>query len=249
MKKLFIIVMFAVIAFLVFSIVTHEKIDNTIETYRFDFDEIDKDFWLVSAWETYKRAYDLAEIDNGILTLSKDTTGVMPFMLSKPLELQSKDVLTVKRRVKISRGNDTFSGGITLYQTTNLDLIPEKSDGSWFTAMGDGIVLVEYSYDLINQSERPGRDVFRFLASDWSYNENFHLITPVYDTWIEETLIFDMRSNQMTYKIDDKSYKLYSYQLDKSAVRVLMHPYGTGIGNRIEIDYVEITIEDKSTRR
>ena len=93
--------MFAVIAFLVFSIATHEKVDNTIETYRFEFDEIDKDFWLVSAWETYKRAYDLAEIDNGILTLSKDTTGVMPFMLSKPLELQSKDVLTIKRRVKI----------------------------------------------------------------------------------------------------------------------------------------------------
>lgn len=249
MKKLFIIVMFAVIAFLVFSIATHEKIDNTIETYRFDFDEIDKDFWLVSEWETYKRSYDLAEIDNGVLILSKDTTGTMPFMLSKPLELQGKDVLTIKRRVKISRGNDTFSGGMTLYQTTNLDLIPEKSDGSWFTAMGDGIVLVEYSYDLINESDRPGRDVFRFLASDWSYNDNFHLITPVYDTWIEETLIFDMRSNQMTYKIDDKEYKLYSYQLDKSAVRLLMHPYGTGTGNQIEIDYVEITIEDKSTRR
>lgn len=248
MKKAFVIILFAVAAYLIFSIVTHESKTADAIIYRFDFDEIDKEFWLVSEWGTYKRAYDLATLENGVLKLSEDNKGIMPFMLSKPLELQSKDVLTVKRKVKISRGNDTFSGGLAFYQTMDLDLVPEKSDGSWFSAMGDGIVLVEYSYDLINTSNRPGRDVIRFLAADWEYNDNYQLIPPIYDKWIEETLIFDMRSNLMTYKLDDKEYKLYSYKLDKNAIRILMHPFGTGIGNAVEIDYIEVTIEDKSIR-
>lgn len=248
MKKAFVIILFAVAAYLIFSIVTHESKPADLVSYRFDFDEIDKEFWLVSEWGAYKRSYDLAKLENGNLILSEDNSGIMPYLLSKPLELQSKDVLTVKRRVKISRGNDTFSGGMAFYQTMDIELVPERSDGSWFTAMGDGIVLVEYSYDLMNTSTRPGRDVIRFLAADWEYNDNYQLIPPVYDKWIEETLSFDMRSNLMTYKLDDKEYKLYSYKLDKSAVRILMHPFGTGIGNRIEIDYIEVTIEDKSIR-
>lgn len=248
MKKAFVIILFAVAAYLIFSIASHQADVPEVQTYRFDFDEMDKDFWLVSKWETFQRAYDIVNLEGGILKLTADNTGIMPYMLSKPLELQSKDVLTIKRRVKIQRGNDTFSGGFALYQTMDLDLIPEKSDGSWFTAMGDGIVLVEYSYDLVNTSKRPGRDIIRFLAADWEYNDNYQLITPVYDEWIEETLIFDMRSNQMTYKLNDKAYKLYSYKLDKSAVRILMHPYGTGNGNQMDIDYVEVTIEDKRGR-
>lgn len=248
MKKAFVIILFAVAAYLMFSIATHESKPAETITYRFDFNEMDKDFWLVSEWESYVRSYDLAKLENGILTLSADHTGIMPFMLSRPLELQSKDVLSVKRRVKITRGNDTFSGGMAFYQTMDLDLMPVISDGSWFTAMGDGIVLVEYSHDLINTSNRPGRDVIRFLAADWEYNDNFTLIPPIYDEWIEETLIFDMRSNLMTYRLNDSEYKLYSYMLDKSAIRILMHPFGTGLGNSVEIDYIEVTIEDKSIR-
>jgi hypothetical protein len=249
MRKAFIVVLFVIAAFLFYSIATHESTPAQMETYRFDFNEMDKDFWLVSEWETFKRAYDLVKIEDGVLKLSSDTTGVMPYLLSKPLELQSKDVLTIKRRVKISHGNDTFAGGLALYQTTDLDLVPDRTDGSWFTAIGDGIMLLEYSYDLQYESERPGRDVIRFLAADWEYNNNYQLITPIYDEWIDETLIFDMRSNQMIYKLNDKEYKLYSYKLDKSAVRIMMHPYGTGTGNSIDIDYVEVTIEDKSSRR
>jgi hypothetical protein len=248
MRRVVVILLIAVALFLFYSIATHTDKPKDIETYHFDFDEIDKDFWLVSEWESYKRAYDLVKIDNGILELSQDVTGIMPYMLSKPLELQSKDVLTIKRRIKISHGLDTFSGGLALYQTLDLELMPEPTDGAWFTAFGDGVALIEYSYDLTHETERPGKDVFRFLAADWEYNDNYQLVTPVYDEWVDETLIFDMRSNQMIYKLGDKEYKLYSYKLDKSAVRILMHPYGTGTGNIIEIDSMDVTIEDKSTR-
>lgn len=249
MKKAVVIVLFAVIVFLFYSIFTHEQKPDAIETYQFDFNDMDKEFWLVSEWENYKRFYELAQLQNGILTLSADTTGQIPYMLSKPLELQSKDVLTIKRKVKFSHGDGVFAGGLALYQTSDLELIPEASDGAWSSALGDGVVLIEYSYDLAYQSERPGRDVFRFLASDWEYNDNYQLINPIYGEWVEETLILDMRSNQLIYKLGDKEYKLYTYSLDKSAVRVMMHPYGEGTGNIIEVDDMTITIEDKSSKR
>ncbi len=249
MKKAFVILLVALAIFLFYSIITHDKAPDNIVSYRFDFDEMDKDFWLVGEWETFNRSYDIVSMEDGILKLSSDTTGIMPYMLSKPIELQSKDVLTIKRRVKISHGTGTFSGGLALYQTADLDLVPTGTDGSWFTAIGDGIVLVEYSYDLINVSERPGRDVIRFLASDWDYNDNYQLVTPIYDEWVDETLSFDMRSNQMVYKINDREYKLNSYRLDKNAIRIMMHPYGSGVGNTIEIDSIEVTIEDKSSKR
>jgi len=249
MRKIFVLVLLVISGVLFYNILTHEKVTDNIESYRFEFDTMDKDFWLVSEWDSYKRSYDIVTMQNGILKLSADAKGVMPFMLSKPLELQSKDVLTIKRKVKFSHGAESFAGGLALYQTTDLELMPEPSDGSWFSALGDGIVLIEYSYNLTNTSDRPGRDVFRFLASDWEYNDNYQIISPVYDEWVEETLIFDMRSNQMIYKLGEKEYKLYSYKLDKSAIRILMHPYGTGTGNVIEVDYVEVTIEDKSSKR
>jgi len=249
MKKAFVILLVALAIFLFYSIIAHEKAPDNIESYRFDFDEMDKEFWLVGEWETFKRSYDLVTMNDGILKVSSDTTGIMPYMLSKPIELQSKDVLTIKRKVKISHGGGTFSGGLALYQTADLDLEPSGTDGSWFTAIGDGIALVEYSYDLVNVSKRPGKDVIRFLASDWEYNDNYQLITPVYDEWIEETLTLDMRSNQIVYKINEKEYKLYSYKLDKNAVRIMMHAFGTDTGNVIEIDWIEVTIEDKSSKR
>jgi hypothetical protein len=170
-------------------------------------------------------------------------------LLSKPIEIQDGDVITMTRRVRISHGNQTFSGGTALYQTDDFDLIPARNDGGWTSGFGDGIMLVEYSYDLIYEQERPGRDIFRFLAADWDYNDNYQLITPVYDTWIEEKFVFDTRSSQMTYSIDDKSYALSSYKLDRSAIRFWMHAYGMGANNKIEIDYVEITVENKTYRR
>ena len=110
MKKAFVILLFALVIFLFYSIFAHEKAPDNIETYRFDFDEMDKEFWFVGEWETFNRSYDLVTMTGGILKLSSDTTGVMPYMLSKPIELQRKDVLTIKRKAKISHGLGTFSG-------------------------------------------------------------------------------------------------------------------------------------------
>ena len=245
MKKVVVIVLFTVISFFLYSIVFQTREQPPVISYTFDFDEMDKDFWLVGQWENYNRSYDLVSLKDGILKMTSDVPEALPYVLSRPIEIRSGDVITLKRKVKISHGDQMFAGGLAMYQTNTSELVPPKTDGSWFTAMGDGIALVEYSYDLSPLQKRPGKDVVRFLAADWEYNENFKLIPPFYDKWVEESLSYDTRSNQITYKIDDTEYKLNSYPVDQNNIRFLMHAYGEGAGNSMEIDWVEITVVNK----
>lgn len=250
MKKVLLIVMLAVIGFFVFRIVMIDKTVPEGTVYRFEFDEtLDTDFWLVSPWDLYKQMPEVAPARDGVITLKETASGVEPYLLTKPLPLIDGDVITLKRRVKISRGSEYFAGGVAMYQTMDTTLMPKKTDGAFATTFGDGVFLVEYSYDLKAELERPGRDIFRFLAADWSYNENYVLIPPIYDEWIEETFIFDTRSNQMFYAVNDKSYKLNSFKLDKDNVRFMLHAYGKGSGNAVEMDWLEIKIENKRVTR
>ena len=248
MKRTFVFLLFAMVVYLGYTLVDHVTEPPKVNLYEFEMSEMDKDFWLVSKWEEYKRNYDLISLKEGVLTLTADESGAIPFLLSKPIELQNNDVLTVTRKVKIKHGPNLFSGGFAFYQTEDLELIPNQLDGSWISALGDGVVLMEYSYDLVNESKRPGKDVFRLLAADWEYNKNYKIITPIYDEWFEESLIFDRRTNQISYKINGDEYKLYSYKLDKSAVRIMMHAFGTGAGNSVEVDWIKVKVEDKSSR-
>lgn len=249
-KFIFIAVLLLIVFYLLFSIFTHKETPPNKQVYRMDFDDpddFDHDTWLISNWKTFKRDKKILNIHDGFLTLN-GTTSQVPMMISKPFDITPNSVITLKRRVRITHGEGTFSGGLAMYQTDDFDLVPPPSDSEWFLRMGDGIVLIEYSYDLISNSERPGRDVFRFLASDWKYHDNFKLLSPKYNEWVEEVLVFDRRVNKITYEIDGERHALNSYKLDRNAIRFLMHPFGTGAGNTIEIDYIEVTIEDKSVR-
>ncbi len=250
MRKIVVGVLFLIITFFIFSMVFKNREPEPIISYVFDFEEeIDRDFWLVGPWGSFERAYESVAVSGGILRLSPDVNGIMPYMLTKPIEIRDGDVITLKRKVKIHHGSDTFSGGIAMYQTSDIELLPEETDGEWFTSLGDGVFLVEYSYDLTSDLERPGRDIIRFLAADWEYNNNYTLITPIYDEWYEEVIVFDTRSNQISYRINNNEYKLNSYKLDRGNIRFFMHPYGTGYGNVVEIDSLEITVENKKLRR
>lgn len=245
MKKVFVIGFFIIISFFIYGIIFKTTEQPPVISYTFDFNEMDKEFWLVGQWENYKRSYDLVSLKDGMLKMTSDVPEAIPYILSRPIEIRSGDVITLKRKVKISHGETMFAGGFAMYQTNSSELIPEKTDGSWFTSMGDGIALVEYSYDLSPYQKRPGKDVIRFLAADWEYNDNFKLIPPVYDQWIEESLSYDTRSNQISYKINDMEYKLNSYPIDQNNIRFLMHAYGEGSGNSVDIDWVEISVVNK----
>ncbi|MBS7525522.1 hypothetical protein KHM83_02380 [Fusibacter paucivorans] len=248
MKKIIVIISFVVITFLIYSMVFRKDDSNDAHVYTFDFNEIDRETWFVGQWGGFQRAFDLVSLSGDILTLTSNDDAT-PYLLSKPIEIRDGDVITLKRHAKITHNDQLFAGGMAIYQTDDMDVIPEATDGSWMTSLGDGIVLVEYSYDLSDNQERPGKDIIRFLAADWEYNNNYQLINPIYDTWVDETLIYDTRSNQITYKLNDTTYRLNSYKLDRSNLRFLIHAYGEGRGNAVSMDQLSITVENKNIRR
>jgi hypothetical protein len=249
MKKFIIVISFIIITFLVYTMMFQGKETPDSHMYSFDFERVDKDMWFVGNWGSFDGAYDWASLKNGILKMSSSGEEGTPYLLSKPIEIRDGDVITLKRHVKISRNDTYFAGGLAMFQTDDLDTIPEKTDGNWMTSLGDGVALIEYSYDLSQNQERPGKDVIRFLAADWDYNENYQLISPIYDAWVDETLVFDTRSSQLIYTLNDTTYKLNSYKLDRSNIRFLIHAYGEGSGNSIEMDDLTITIENKRNKR
>jgi hypothetical protein len=246
MKKIIVVVSSIIIVFAAYNIAINQEEETPPVFYQFDFETIDRDFWLVGQWETYKEAYDLANMNEGVLTLNSENS---VYLLSKPIPVIYGDVVTIKRRIKISHNDIYFAGGLAMYQTDAEDMIPNRTDGSWMTSLGDGVTLIEYSYDLSPSQNRPGKDVVRFLAADWEYNDNYKLINPIYDEWIDETLVYDTRVNQITYALNGTSYVLNSYKLDRTNIRFLMHAYGEGAGNQIQIDDVSILVENKATKR
>lgn len=234
-----------------FSIFGVSEKNKNNQVYRFDFDDAGEldNFWLVSGFGTFDKNQRLALISDGVLTLYSAEDGNMPMMLSKPLDVPPGYVITVQRKVRITRGEGIFSGGFVMYQTDDQNLVPKKSAEHWSKSIGEGIVLVEYSYDLWREEKRPGKNVFRLLAADWEENGNYEILKPKYDEWFEETLIYDTRNHTIHYKTGDKEYVLNSYAVDKPAMRILMHSMGSGSGSKIEIDWIEIKIEYKDYRR
>lgn len=245
MKKVLIVVAFAIISFLIYTTAFQPEETNPVLSYDFDFDKVDRDFWLVGEWGSFDRDYDAAEVDEGQLILTSNDSDHVPYILSKPIEIRQGDVITLKRRVKISHNDNYFSGGLVFFQTDEEDITPSLSESGFDHSFGDGIALIEYSYDFAKEQERPGKDVIRFLAADWDYNNNYVLINPVYDEWVDETFVFDTRTSQMTYEINGSVYKLNSYKLDRNYIRVLMHAYGRGFGNEVAVDSVSITVDNK----
>lgn len=234
-----------------FSLLRASGNKNQVQVFRFDFDSDENldDFWLVSKFGTFERNSDLIRIKDGCLVLYSADGGSIPMFLSKPLDVPPGYVIQIKRKVRITRGEGILSGGFALFQTNDEVSVPKLDSGQWASAIGEGIGLVEYSYDLYRKEKRPGKNVFRFLAADWEFNDNYELLKPIYNEWFEEELSFDTRTHTLHYKVNDRDYYLGSYQMDKNAARVLMHCYGTGNENKIEIDYVEITLKNKASGR
>ncbi len=249
MKKLIVLILFVTLSFLIYSYGFKSNQQDTLTVYSFDFETLDKTFWTTGYWDDLSRQNDAVALDGGVLKVGVDPRLGAGYLLSKPIPIREGDVITLKRRVRISSGDDMFNGGLAMFQTSDENLIPQASSGPWVRSFGDGVFLVEYSRDLLSVQDRPGRDVIRFLAADWEYNNNYQLITPIYDRWYDETITFDTRSSQMTYSIDGKTYRLNSYQLDRSYIRFFMHAYGEGVGHLLEVDSLEITVEYKKAKR
>lgn len=249
-KLIFGAIIVGLVAIMAFSMLGIAKKKGSNQDYRFDFEdesELD-DFWLVSEFGSFSEDRSLFSLKDGTLVLYSAESGRMPMLISKPIDLPPGSVIKIKRRVRVTHGSDVFAGGMAIYQTDDDNLTPRPDRSSWYNSLGDGMVLIEYSRDLVHQESRPGKDVFRLLAADWSVTGNYEIYAPIYDEWFVEELEYDTRTNMLRYKLNGDASTFYTYSMDKPAVRIVMHSYGEDNNSKIEIDYIEITVINKNTK-
>ena len=224
-----------------------EQNDKTVENFYFrdDFTSMDREFWYVGEWKTLFSAYEKVTINNGKAILEIKEVDRGPFLLSEPLRVENGDVLTVKRRVKMTYSNENFTGGLALFETNDEGLLPSALNSS-LTVLGNGIVLIEYAHNYDERSVRPGSNVFRILSRGWEENGNYQLCEPIFNKWFEEELIYDTTLGKVTYKVNGVEYIVTSPSMTDDNVRVFMHGYGFGLGHILEIDWIEISIEKEN---
>lgn len=241
MKKAIVFLVFIVFSFGVYHITQDDEPVLPSFQYRDDFDSMNRDFWYVGEWNSYYSSYDKAKLRNGILRLEIDEVDKGPILLSKPIDVENGNVLTVKRRVKMTYANDHFTGGLALLETSDEGLIPSALN-SENSNLGNGIVLIEYVHSFDTSSKRPGNNVFRVLPRSWAIENNYELLEPIFDQWFEEELVYDTVAQTITYTVNGKSYQVISQEMLKERVRVYIHGYGYETGHVVEIDWVEISV-------
>ncbi|MCT4633276.1 MAG: hypothetical protein N4A76_11095 [Firmicutes bacterium] len=213
--------------------------------YRDTFDSLNKDFWYVGEWKTMFEADDKAILEDSKIKLVVNETDRGPFLLSKPLEIEKGDIISVKRKIKVMYNNNNFSGGFALLGTDEEEIRPKILEDKWSRGLGNGIVLIEYVHNYLEESVRPGRDIFRVLPPTWDKYNNYEIIEPIFDEWFEEELIYNTEIGSIRYIINGTEYSVKGLPFTKKYIRIFTHSYGYYTGHSMEIDWVEIEIKRK----
>lgn len=242
MKRIIIFLVFIVFVFGVYYIKTSSDSGGQPYSFREDFDTLNNEFWYVGEWKTMFSAYEKAKLNNGIIKLEIDEVDQGPFLLSKPLTLENGQVLTVKRRVRLTHTDDNFTGGFALIETGDEGVIPSALNNS-SELIGNGIVLIEYMYGIDSESVRPGNNKIRILPRTWMIDDNYALAEPIFSKWFEEELVYDTNEQTVSYTVDGDIYTVLSQEMIEERFRVYMHGYGFGTGHSMEVDWIEISIE------
>lgn len=207
-----------------------------------EFDSLDEEMWYVGEWGTGFPTKKGISVKNGVLTATVTETDKGPFLLSKPIELKSNSLVTIKRRVKLHYGNDQFTGAFSLIQTDQRTVKPQMLDKLWYKNFGESLMLMEYVHSEDKESKRPGNHNFRLLVPDWETTDNYALGDPIFDEWFEETFTFDCNTGRITYTNGGKLMVLKGYRPSESLIRIFMHPYGFYTGHEMKIDWIEIKV-------
>lgn len=241
MRKIIVFIVFVVFAYFVFQFGILKSQEDQFDVYHYvdGFDSLDRDYWFVGEWETHKSAFSKVFLEDGVLTIPVKETDRGPYVLSEPILVGDREILKIKRRVKVHYGSDYFAGGLVIFETDDNTFRPDPNVGLPF---GNALILVEYAHDVQEGTERPGRDNFRLLAPDWKLNKNYVLAEPIYDEWFIEELTYNTYTGRVTYEINDKAYTLRSLALTKDYIRIWMHAYGSFTGHQVQVDYMDITL-------
>jgi len=104
-------------------------------------------------------------------------------------------------------------------------------------------MLVEYVHDFNENSERPGREIFRVLMPNWEEFNNYELIDPIFDEWFTEEITYNTKNGSLVYKINGVEYRMRAFPLKKNYIRIFMHSYGKNTGHTMKMERFEVNIE------
>lgn len=241
--KLLLVLLIGGAAFYLYQSGTFKFNEKPVNGFRDEFDAIDRENWYVGEWRTNKPAYEKAILLDGSITLKVQETDRGPYLLSEVMEIKKPSIITIKRRALVNYGNDRFMGGMALLQTDHDQFNPKIVDEGADMGFGNGIVLVEYVHNLDPLTRRPGQDGFRVMMPDWQTDGNYKVLPAVFNQWFDETLIYNTKSGQVVYRLNDKEYTLRGFSMSKKFFRVFMHSYGSNVGHSLKMDWFEMKVE------
>jgi len=111
MKKLIVFLLFVAAVWGLYSynvIKSPEAIDII---YHDSFANLDDTFWFVGEWQTNAKVPHKVIIEDGVLSMPVNETDRGPYMVSKPIPLEGKTIIYIKRKVFQHYGNDAYTGG------------------------------------------------------------------------------------------------------------------------------------------
>ncbi len=209
--------------------------------YKEDFTSLDPEFWYAGSMQTNLDTSNQVDIKDGILRLEKNSVGEDIYLISKPIHLGKKQVLSIKRNLRLNPAQSYFSAGLVVFQTNDKKLAIDPQEKLPF---GTSLFMVEYVKDPTGKSTRPGDNNIRILPTNWQETNTYSLITPIFNTWFKEELTYDAYTGKLDYQLGDKTYSLKTTPLQRNNIRIWMHGYGLSAKQKTEIDDITIRVYD-----
>lgn len=243
LTKLLLVLIIGGAAFYLFQSGVFNFTQKPANGFHDDFETIDRELWYVGEWRTNKPAYEKVVLTDGTISLKIQETDRGPYMLSEVMEIKEPSIITIKRRAQVDYANDGFMGGMALLQTDQDRFKPQIVEEGADMAFGNGVVLVEYVHNLDPLTRRPGQDAFRILMPDWQSDGNYKVMPALFGQWFDESLIYNTKSGQVVYRLNDQEYTLRGFAMSKKFFRVFLHGYGSGVGHELKMDWFEMKVE------
>lgn len=214
--------------------------------YREDFEkepllknEEDKDFWFYADMENDEQISGKKPIKNGKFILKRIEGDKNPYLLSRPIKIKKKQIVKIKRRLKLTPSDKYYSAGLVLFQTPEKRLIVNNDAKLPY---GAALVMVEYVSNVSDESKRPGKKGTRVLTPEWKNDRNFKVLETIFDEFFEEELSYNSSTGEIVYKNPKGEYSYKTSKLSTDMIRIWMHSYGNSSEQSVEIDWVELSV-------
>lgn len=212
--------------------------------FRDDFNTLNNDLWTItrSGGDGKSTIPDntAVNVNNGAIRILADRTDDVAVVHSQPIKIEPNKKIKIKWRNYIHPANRYFTGGLFLYESTqNLekDILNE--------AEGSTIMCYVHHFDFTYQGDW---NIF-FLSNMDDPNNKDAKVTPAWNQWVEEELIYDPTTGTANYSVNGETTtsKCSIPKANNAYLRLRIHSYGWWTGHYTDMDYIEVSNIDNST--